>query len=113
MYGLDNRGPITGKDLRKVTITPKKSPNKAKIPKHSIAKPTNEYFIRIKMIPKKKKTDPRILLGLEKKKEKVRRSPIINKIPLRNKTFPNANKAESKKVINPRAKKKTPNRKVE
>lgn len=67
IYGLERIGPIRGIDLRNDTITPKKSPNRARIPKHSIANPIIEYLSKINTIPAKKQRDPRALLGRAKK----------------------------------------------
>lgn len=105
--GCDKIGPIIGIDLKNCTITPKKSPNKPIIPNDSIMKPMNVHLIKIKIIPNKKKIDPRLLFGLVKKIT-VFCEPMINMTPIRNNTLPNANKARSKNVIIPNTKKRKP-----
>lgn len=105
--GCDNTGPITGKDLKNCTITPKKSPNKPTIPRDSTRNPTNVHFIRISSTPNTKNIDPRLLAGLVKKIY-VFCGPMINKTPIRNRILPNASKARSKNVKTPKTKNRNP-----
>lgn len=64
--GFDNKGPMIGKDLKNWTIIPKKSPNSPIIPRDSTRKPIKVHFIRIINIPRLKKKEPRLFVGLEK-----------------------------------------------
>lgn len=105
--GCDSTGPITGKDLKNCTITPKKSPNNPTIPRDSSKNPTNVHFIRISSTPNTKNIVPRLLAGLVKKIY-VFCGPMINKTPIRNRILPNASKARSKNVKTPKTKNKNP-----
>lgn len=67
IWGLESRGPITGIDLRNDTMTPKKSPNRAKIPKHSIRNPMMGCLNRISPIPSRKQIVPFAFCGRAKK----------------------------------------------
>ncbi|GEQ67293.1 hypothetical protein JCM33374_g957 [Metschnikowia sp. JCM 33374] len=100
-------GPITGNDLRNRTIVPKKSPKRNKIPTDSTANPMKERFIKMRMMPPKKKSVGFILVG-RAKKYMVRAGPMISTTPIINKMFPIASKSESKNVNIPRMKKTTP-----
>lgn len=62
IYGLDKKGPIIGRDLKKLTMTEKKSPNNDTMPKLSRANPINDLFANIKMIPPTKHINPFVLL---------------------------------------------------
>lgn len=60
-------GPMMGNDRKNSTMVPKKSPKRKRIPTDSTAKPTNERFIKINVMPPKKNNVGLILFGLAKK----------------------------------------------
>lgn len=88
-------------------MVPKKSPNKPKIPKLSKMKPMKDRLLKINKIPKRKHIVPLIFCG-RVKKVMVLCGPIINTNPIINKMLPIAKRAESKKVMIPKRKKKIP-----
>lgn len=94
-------------DLKNVTIVPKKSPNNPRIPKLSMMNPMKLLFIKINKIPNPKNTVPLILVGLVKKVI-VLWGPIIKIIPITNNMLPSAKNPESKNVIIPKIKNRTP-----
>lgn len=102
-------GPIMGRDLKNPIMTPKKSPNRIRMPNSSIMNPINEYLNKISPTPRMKHTVPfNFCGGRLKKKLNVFWSPIIRNRPARNRILPKARRAESKNVMMPRIKKKTP-----
>lgn len=96
--------------LKNPRIMPKKSLNKTRIPKASIAKPITEYFIKIKKTPVLKQIVP--LGGRFLKNAMVLYGPKINESPTKNKILPNASKDELNSVIIPSRKNKIPNYRI-
>jgi hypothetical protein len=109
IWGELRIGPIMGRDLKNPIMTPKKSPNRIRIPKSSIINPINAYLNKINATPRMKHTEPFSFCGGRlKKKLNVLWGPIIRNRPARNRILPKARRAESKNVMMPRMKKKTP-----
>lgn len=105
--GCESTGPMTGMDRSNWRITPKKSPNSPIIPSDSTMNPTKVHLHRIMKMPTTRKMVPRLLVGLVKNLT-VFCGPIISSTPSRNKMFPTAKSALSKKVKIPKRKNRHP-----
>lgn len=105
--GLVSSGPMTGSCRKNDTTTPKKSPNRFRIPNISIKNPTNERRYRIRIIPRANRTVPLTLRG-RVKNAIVLGAPMIRMMPAMKRTLPKANSRASKSITTPSKKQNTP-----